>query len=499
MAGERKWRDGDDRWKTDREVGMSAWDDDGLEWIDEEKYLQEWDENLIYRERQEKERGEEPKRRKKRKDSRKQKSKRKWKILKVISTCTLMFFMSIIGYAGYYLEKKVPDQISIVADQEEKFFLGLPIRSMLVSDSAEVAIGNGSNIPSDAIKLDKNDTVSLYSEQLGSYRLGLHLFGMQVKEIQVDVVKEQQVIPCGLPVGIYLKSDGVMVIGTGEIINSMGEVEEPALGILKSGDYIRTVNGIEVTTQDDLFEALEKNGKEQAKLGILRDQEQMTVNLDPVEAEDGKYKLGVWVREDTQGIGTVTYVDQNGGFGALGHGISDSDTGEVVQIVDGTLYNTEIMGIEKGKAGNPGVMSGVIYYGNQSKIGNINKNTPCGIFGTVNNKFKRRWQGEKVELGFKQEIEKGAATIVSAVSGELKEYDIEILKIDTNASNNNKGLVIKVTDPALLELTGGIIQGMSGSPIIQNNKLVGAVTHVFVNDPTRGYGIFIENMLEAAE
>lgn len=498
MAGDRRWTDGDDRWKIDREVSANTWndDEDGLEWIDEEKYLREWEESLNRRERQEEERKEEPKRKRKRTGNRKYQNKRKWKILKIVSASAVMFFMSVIGYAGYYLEKKVPDQISIVADQEEQFFLGLPIRSMLVSDSAEVAIGNGSNIPSDAIKLDKNDTVSLYSDQLGSYRLGLHLFGMQVKEIQVDVVKEQQVIPCGLPVGIYLKSDGVMVIGTGEIINTMGEAEEPALGILKSGDYIRSVNGIEVTTQDDLFKALEKNGKEQAELGILREQEQMTVKLDPVEAEDGKYKLGVWVREDTQGIGTVTYVDQNGGFGALGHGISDSDTGEVVQIVDGTLYTTEIMGIEKGKAGNPGVMSGVIYYGNQSKIGNITQNTPCGIFGTVNDKFQRRWQGEKVDLGFKQEIEKGPAVIISAVSGELKEYDIEILKIDTNASNNNKGLVIKVTDPALLELTGGIVQGMSGSPIIQNGKLIGAVTHVFVNDPTRGYGIFIENMLE---
>ncbi|MDO4295686.1 MAG: SpoIVB peptidase [bacterium] len=398
-------------------------------------------------------------------------------------------------YGGYYIERKIPDKIHMAADESTEFFLGLPLQSTLVSESEEVALGNGSNIPSGAIKLSGKESVTLYSNTLGNYRLGLSLFGIPVKDIEVEVVEHQKAIPCGLPIGIYLKSNGIMVIGTGEIPSKNGELAEPALGILKSGDYIESVNGVPVSTQKELFAVLEQNGSEQAELAIRREDKAMLVHLDPVEAEDGSYKLGIWVREDTQGIGTVTYVDLNGNFGALGHGISDSDTGELVQIVNGTLYDTEIMGIEKGEAGNPGVMSGVIYYGNQSKEGEILENTASGIFGTVNETFLSDLKQEPVELAFKQEVEKGPATILSAVSGEVKEYDIEILKVDSNSPNSNKGMVLRVTDAELLELTGGIIQGMSGSPILQNGKLIGAVTHVFVQDSTKGYGIFIENML----
>ena len=426
----------------------------------------------------------------------KKENKHKYGWLAGVAASVGVLLLGGSAYAGYYIDKKIPDKISIVADEAGEFLLGLPLQSTLISESEEVALGNGSNIPSGAVKLTGKQKVTLYSSDLGSYHIGLNVFGLSVKEIQVDVVEHQMALPCGLPAGIYLKSDGVMVIGTGEIRTKNGDIEEPALGILKSGDYIQTVNGKSIETQSELFTALEKNGKEQAELGIRRKEEELTVHIDPVEAEDGKYKLGVWVREDTQGIGTVTYVDMNGNFGALGHGISDSDTGELVQIVNGNLYDTEIMGIEKGRAGSPGVMAGVIYYGNQSKVGEIEENTACGIFGNVNEKFVRRISTEPVEIGFKQEVEKGKASILSAVSGELEEYEIEILKIDTNSSNDNKGLVIKVTDERLLELTGGIIQGMSGSPILQNGKLIGAVTHVFVQDSTKGYGIFIENMLK---
>lgn len=195
----------------------------------------------------------------------------------------------------------------------------------------------------------------------------------------------------------------------------------------------------------------------------------------------------------------MTYLDLNGNFGALGHGISDSDTGEVVEISQGNLYDTEIIGIEKGTIGNPGVMSGVIYYGPGSLLGEVRVNTKSGIFGTVNDRFVKNVTQEPVEIGYRQDVTKGLAYLRSGVSGEIKDYEIEILKVDYSSNHTNKSLVIQVTDPELLELTGGIVQGMSGSPIIQNGKLIGTVTHVFVQDSTRGYGIFIENMLEAAE
>ncbi len=188
-------------------------------------------------------------------------------------------------------------------------------------------------------------------------------------------------------------------------------------------------------------------------------------------------------------------MDTNGNFGALGHGISDSDTGEVVEIEDGALYETEILGIEKGTVGNPGVMAGVIYYGPGSRLGTIATNTKVGIFGQVNDKLQGALAGEPLEIGYRQDVAKGPAWIRSNVSGELRDYEIEIQRVDYNPIQENKSLVIRVVDKDLLHLTGGIVQGMSGSPIIQNGKLVGAVTHVFVQDSTRGYGIFVEDMM----
>ena len=192
----------------------------------------------------------------------------------------------------------------------------------------------------------------------------------------------------------------------------------------------------------------------------------------------------------------MTYLDLNGNFGALGHGISDADTGQVVDIESGALYETRIMGIEKGTMGKPGVMSGVIYYGPQSELGTVDGNTEEGIFGVAGEALKNRIQAEALPIGYRQDVHPGKAVVRTSVSGEAKDYEIEILKVDYSTSHKSKGMVIKVTDPQLLALTGGIVQGMSGSPIMQDGKIIGAVTHVFVQDSTKGYGIFIENMLE---
>ncbi len=401
-----------------------------------------------------------------------------------------------IGFSFYYMERRIPDKLSIVLDKEETLRLPLPLKMTLESESEEVVLGNGSDIPQDQITIVRNQTFSLRGKEEGSYFLDLNLFGIiRLKEIQVDVVNSQYVIPCGAPVGIYLKSNGVMVIGTSALTDENGAVVEPAAGILKSGDYIETINGEVLETKEELAEAVSEL-KEDAVMTIRRGEEEMEVRMEPVMTQEGERKLGVWVRSDTQGIGTMTYLDLNGKFGALGHGISDSDTGEIVEISEGNLYDTDIVGIEKGSIGNPGVMSGVIYYGPGSLLGEIEANTTEGIFGTVNDKFMKAVGSEPVEVGHRQEISRGKAFIRSGVSGEIKDYEIEILKVDYSTAHKNKGLVIQVTDPELLGLTGGIVQGMSGSPIIQNGKLIGAVTHVFIQDSTRGYGIFIENMME---
>ena len=259
-----------------------------------------------------------------------------------------------------------------------------------------------------------------------------------------------------------------------------GDTVEPADGVLKSGDYIEAINGIPALDKRDMIEAVNDAGTRPLTLNIRRDGEEMKVEMTPVQTLDGDYKLGLWIRDDTQGIGTMTYLCTNGDFGALGHGISDSDTGLLVQSSGGEVYDTEIMGIDKGTFGKPGVMSGVIYYGPGSALGDILRN---------------RIKSDAVPVGYRQDVKKGAAYIRSSVSGEVKDYRIEIQKVDYSTAHKSKDMIIKVTDPELLALTGGIVQGMSGSPIIQDGKLIGAVTHVFIQDSTRGYGIFIENML----
>ncbi len=409
------------------------------------------------------------------------------------------FWLSLLftlGFTWYYVERKVPDHLSVVVDEKEEFDFALPFQVTLLSDSEEVVLGNQSDIPSDEIRLKVDEPFSLYAKNLGSYHLGLKLFGkFQFKEIQLDVVDTHYAVPCGVPVGIYLRSNGVLVIGTGRIRCQDGEETEPAYGILQSGDYIEAINGEPLRDKEALITSLNDNGGREALLRVRRDGEELEIRMNPVQAADGNYKLGAWVRDDTQGIGTMTYVDTNGNFGALGHGISDSDTGDVVEIDEGALYETEIMGIEKGSAGNPGVMAGVIYYGPGSRLGSIEANTRVGIFGKVNEKLQKSISGEALEIGYRQDVKKGRAWIRSSVSGEPRDYEIEIQRIDYNPIQENKSLVIRIVDEELLKLTGGIVQGMSGSPILQDGKLVGAVTHVFVQDSTRGYGIFVEDML----
>ena len=401
------------------------------------------------------------------------------------------------GYTWYYMDQAVPDRVSIIENQEEEFSFGLPLKATISSESREVALGNESNIPADQISISGRENFSMFAGRQGSYQVGLKLFGViKLKDIQVDVVDTRYAIPCGSPIGIYLKSDGVMVIGTGRITGTDGSETEPAYGILKSGDYIEAFNGKPMNTKEDLINAVNESKGRDSVVSVRRGGEEVEVSVKPVASADGQYKLGAWVRDDTQGIGTITYIDMNGNFGALGHGISDSDTGNLVESAEGALYTTEIMGIEKGTIGKPGMLSGVIYYGPQSHMGDIKANTDEGIFGTVNQQFKKQISGEPLEIACRQDVKPGAAYIRSDVSGELKDYEIEIQKVDYNSSHKNKSMVIKVTDPELIALTGGIVQGMSGSPIIQDGKLAGAVTHVFVQDASRGYGILIENMLE---
>lgn len=303
----------------------------------------------------------------------------------------------------------------------------------------------------------------------------------------------------GMPVGIYMETDGVMVLSTETVEGIDGGIYEPAQNLVRTGDYIMAVNNQEIEGKTDLLDAVEKMDDDKIVLTVRRGDEILDVKIRPVEYKPDEYRLGIWVRDNVQGLGTVTFLTGKSRFGALGHGIHDTDTNVLMSISDGTVYRTSIQDITKGADGSPGSMEGIIVYNSFNVLGSIDKNTDAGIYGTIDRIDALFEEQIPIETAKKEEIVTGDATIRCYIDNELKEYDIQVTDIDMSGDEVNKGLVIKVTDEELLEKTGGIIQGMSGSPIIQNGKLIGAVTHVFVQDSTMGYGIFIENMLKQAE
>lgn len=319
------------------------------------------------------------------------------------------------------------------------------------------------------------------------------------EEVNAETVSGDLLIPGGMPIGIYMETDGVMVLGTEMLKGSDGLKYEPAKHVVKSGDYIVGINGAPIKNKKELLNYMKDLDSDEVVLKLRRSGELIDVKIKPIKTDGKEYRLGIWVRDNAQGLGTITFLNGKSEFGALGHGIHDVDTNELLDITDGTLYETSIKDIQKGESGIPGGMEGIIVYNNYNMLGKISKNTESGIYGTVDRIDSLFVEQTPMEIGKKDEIKIGKALIRCAVDGSVKEYEVRITEVDLYCKEVNKGIVLEVTDPELLKLTGGIVQGMSGSPIIQNGKIVGAVTHVFVQDATKGYGIFIENMLKNIE
>lgn len=316
----------------------------------------------------------------------------------------------------------------------------------------------------------------------------------QHKDNAKDISKKK-VIPVGKTVGIYINTQGILVIDTGEVTDVNGKKSNPAKNRLIKGDYIQKLNGETMKTKKQLIQAITDCNGESLVFEVVRKGETTKVQIDPVETGANIYKVGIWVRDDLQGLGTITYAygDQ---YGALGHSITDVDTGELLQVSGGEIYAADIFGVEKGIAGTPGEIEGMISYQTENIVGHIEKNRLYGIFGSMTESLQQELRQEKaIPLAAMDEIKEGKAYIQSYVSGQKQLYEIEIVNIHKN-SNGDTEMELKVTDASLIELTGGIVQGMSGSPILQEDKLIGAVTHVFVNDPTKGYGISIDNMIK---
>ncbi len=423
--------------------------------------------------------------------------KRKSRRYRIYRRCLLgalgLACLTLLGVGYYTLDSNIPSMIYVRAGQEQSMNLGVPAQAEIIGVSEQ----GESNIPRGAVTIDLSRPVTMKTGGLEEYRMQVNLFGfLPFKQVDIRVVEDTELIPVGVPVGIYMKTEGILVVGTGEFQDADGRECSPGKYILKSGDYILKVDGIEVTEKEDFIARVEESGGREIVLTVDRDGEIFDQKIRAQQDQNGVYKVGIWVRDNAQGVGTLTYIDNQGRFGALGHGINDLDTSTLMDIDDGTLYQTKIISIEKGTVGTPGEMTGMIVYSDDRILGDITDNSPKGIFGLGNEKAQALAVQEPLPIAFRQEVVEGPAQILCAVDGEPKYYDVRITAVHMDHDNVNRGIELLVTDEELLQLTGGIIQGMSGSPIVQNGKFVGAVTHVLVQDPARGYGIFIENMLE---
>ena len=324
-------------------------------------------------------------------------------------------------------------------------------------------------------------------------RATVSLFGIiPIKDAQIKRTEAPLLIPGGSPVGIKLLTEGVVVVSTQKVAGEGNPAEEAGI---EAGDCIVSANGERLTSSNRLAEIIMNSHGESIAMTVRRDGAEFKASLTPKFSDsEGTFKAGLWIKDSSAGVGTMTFIDpETGAFGALGHPISDSETKKILPLGSGEIVDVTITGCDRGSAGSPGELYGTFLSG--LAAGNIAKNCEQGIFGTLNYAAGR---GRAIPIAFKTEVETGPASILTTIEGsEPQEYGVVIEKISLSEDSDTKNLVLRVTDQRLLSATGGIVQGMSGSPIIQNGKLVGAVTHVFVSDPTMGYGIFIENMLKA--
>ncbi|MGN0614314.1 MAG: SpoIVB peptidase [Porcipelethomonas sp.] len=392
--------------------------------------------------------------------------------IKIFAVSAVLFIINICIIVGYYAVN-LPD-------------------SYYISKGSSLRLSTVFSI--DAVS---DDAVASFSPKTvpASETASLRLFGMfPVKNVEIKSMETPMLIPGGEPFGIKLLMEGVMIVGMGEVKTSSGMVCPAEKCGLEKGDIILSADGKEISANSELEEIVSESDGEPVEIVYTHDGERRETELCPViSSSDGRYRAGVWVRDSTAGIGTITFREPSTcRFGGLGHPVCDCDTGEIIPVSSGETADVTIENIVKGTAGSPGELNGCFSSGMSSGV--IYCNNRCGVFGEL---FAPCDSSEAIPMGLKQEITEGPAVIRTTIdSTGVHEYDIEIEDIDYDSSST-KNMTIRVTDSELLEKTGGIVQGMSGSPIIQNGKLIGAVTHVLVNDPEKGFGIFCENMYES--
>lgn len=398
----------------------------------------------------------------------------------------LVFFLSIV-YSYTLVIETIPNELVVFEGERisVKTLLGLNIKNEN-QQTIETSYSNGEKL----------------SQDVGKSTLEVSLFdNILLKNVEVSVLPKTKVIPVGNIAGVKLYTSGVLVVGMSEIEGNDNKKYKPYENTgIKEGDTIIKVNDKNINSTSDLIQTVNLSQGHDISIKYVHQQETKECSITPVKTNNSQYKIGLWVRDSAAGVGTVTFYDPTSKtFGALGHGITDIDTNELINIASGEFITTRILNITKGESGNPGKIQGTIE--NQNNIGTIGKNTRFGIYGKVDNLASLNIDTSKeAEVALREEIQIGKAKILCSLDNQKpQEYEIEIEKIYKDNNYDNKSMKIKVTDEKLLEKTGGIIQGMSGSPVLQNGKFVGAITHVLVNNPQEGYAVFGDIMLKQAK
>lgn len=348
----------------------------------------------------------------------------------------------------------------------------------------------------------EKESLTVKGNTTGEDEIFFEFAGIPIKKVDINVIKDFKVIPGGHSIGVKLNTLGVLVVGHHLVETKSGKVSPGERAGIKVGDIITEINDEKIETMSDVAPMVKKAGEEgkSLKITIQREQEIIKTSLNPEKDQsEQSYKLGLYIRDSAAGIGTMTFIDpKTKKYGALGHVISDMDTKKAIVVDDGQILKSTVTSIEKGSDGKPGEKL-ARFSSDHEVIGDIKRNSPFGIFGTLDKTLSNEKYDKPMPIALSNQVKEGPAKILTVVEGnKVEEYDIEIVNTIPQKFPATKGMIIKITDPKLLKKTGGIVQGMSGSPIIQKGKLVGAVTHVFVNDPTSGYGVHIEWMLREA-
>ncbi len=385
--------------------------------------------------------------------------------------------------------RTLPEHLALTEGQARTLSLG----GLLTLDRQT---GNVAVAASDDETLRDTGAVALSSETAGTSELLLSLMGVvPLRRVEVEVSEEKRLIPGGQAIGVAMRTSGVMVVGTSDL----SQARSPAqLSGLRPGDVLTRVGGVSITSAEQLAQLVSQAGEKPLAVDYLRDGAALSTTLTPrLDAATGSVRMGAWVRDSTAGVGTLSFYDPDTGhYAALGHAITDGDTGRVLPVGEGQVLKAEIVGVQKGQKGAPGELKGS-FLREGVTLGDIALNDPLGLYGHLDTPPADALYPDGLPIGLRSGVHTGKAIILSSVDGEgVKPYEVEITRVNQQSTPAPKSMVVRVTDPALLAKTGGIVQGMSGSPIIQDGRLIGAVTHVFVSDPTQGYGLFIDWMLQ---